>query len=132
MPAAVVAEIVEDIEQNGLSVRIQPFYAVYGDEAGFGGGIGERRAACVYINCVLPGLQRLSDPRLQNVAFARTLCAPKINELVVFLLQDIDQLGIGGAEQFVKTGIGWFAEIKGKLVHGRAAAEWGCGIVMFR
>ena len=36
----------------------------------------------------------------------------------MLLLQDVDELGVGVAEQFVETGIGGVVEIEGGLLHG--------------
>ena len=35
----------------------------------------------------------------------------------MLLLQDVDELGVGCAEQFVKAGIGGVVEIEGGLLH---------------
>ena len=122
-----VAEMVENIEQNGLFLVVEPFDLVDGDEIVFGGGVVQRGFAHVDIQRAVPRMCRLPDPCLQNVAFARTLFAPQIKELVVILLQDVDEFCIGVAQEFVKARIGGFVKIERELWIHHGNGEMRCG-----
>ncbi|SUA21347.1 Uncharacterised protein [Neisseria gonorrhoeae] len=49
-------------------------------------GIGQRHGGGIDIGGVFAGFERLCDPRLQQMAFARAFFAPDVDKRVVFML----------------------------------------------
>ena len=62
------------------------FDLVDGEVFGFKGGFGQGRGGSVDIDGFFPRVERLGDPRAQQVAFARAFFAPDVDKRVVFML----------------------------------------------
>ena len=71
----------------------------------------------------MPRRNRLTDPSAQQMAFTGALLPPNVHKRRLLLLQNIQQLAIGIAEEFIETGIIPAGKIEGKLGHG-LEKEW--------